>query len=213
MGATAAIGMATAKVGSGIAGAYSKSKAQAAEGEYQSGQIEHNARFQAFQAADAVARGEKTAVKAQQATKSLIGSQRVALAAQGIDIESGSALQVQEESAAIGAEEVLNIRNNAWREAWGYRSAQADMITQAKLTKISSKFAAKRTILTAGLQAVGDVSTSYYQYDQFNKLSKASGSTTNIYTAGNAPATPTATPNSSFQFRLSGAPNVPRRRP
>lgn len=80
------------------------------------------------QADDAIARGAEEEAKFRAGVKKLKGSQRVALASQGIDINTGSALAVQEETEVLSELDALTIRNNARREAWGFK-------TQGQLTR------------------------------------------------------------------------------
>jgi hypothetical protein len=161
--------MAVSSLGT-FASAYSQSKAQRAEGDFNASIYESNARLQALQAEDAIIRGDKEAVKAKQAAKRLIGSQRAAMGAQGIDLESGSALDIQQETASLGAEEALNIKNNAWREAWGYRSQEADYKARAKYAKITGRSTAKNTLLTGGLTVAKNLAT--YSYMNKNRGSE-----------------------------------------
>jgi hypothetical protein len=137
-----------------LSSANASAKAQRAEGDFQASIYESNARIQALMAEDAIIRGDKEAVKAKQLAKRIIGSQRAAMGAQGIDLESGSALDIQEETASLGAEEALNIRNNAWREAWGYRAQGSEYLSRASFAKITGKNTSKNTLLTGGLSAL-----------------------------------------------------------
>lgn len=147
MGATGAL--AALQLSSG----YSQAQAIEAEGDYQQSIYNINARFADVQAEDAIKRGDKEAIQLKKQAKKLIGSQRVALAAQGIDIESGSALEVQEDTAALAADDVMTIKNNAWKEAWGYRVQAFDFRNRGEFAKLSAKNKARNTLLTSGIQA------------------------------------------------------------
>lgn len=160
MGATAAIIGASAIMTG--ATAYSQSRAQKAEGAYQSQMYEANSRIANIQAEDAIMRGDQEASKHKTQVKKLIGSQRASLAAQGVDINSGSALDVQADTAALGAEDEQTIKNNAWREAWGYKVQASDYLNSATFARLSSKNAAKNTILTAGMNIASDAGKGYY---------------------------------------------------
>lgn len=145
-----------------LAGAYSQSQALQAEGAASKTLANANARFSDLAADDAVIRGEKEAVRIKRDTKRLIGSQRVALAAQGIDVGSGSALDVQEDTAAFGATDAETARNNAWREAMGYKVQAADQRFRGDFAERSSRSAARSTLLTGGLQAINYGAQAYY---------------------------------------------------
>lgn len=73
------------------------------------------------QVRDSLKKGDIAVSISRQRTKKAIGSQRAALAAQGIRIDEGSARDVQLETAEIGELDAMNIRNNAAREAFGYK--------------------------------------------------------------------------------------------
>jgi len=161
-----------------FATSYMQSKAQSAEGEYNASVFESNARLEALKAEDAIIRGEKEVVKLQQARNRLIGSQRVSFGAQGIDLESGSALDIQQETRSLGAEDILNTRNNAWREAWGYRVNENNYRGKAKYSLLTAKNTAKNTILTGGLSIAKSFAYSNYlnknrsasSYDDYRAL-------------------------------------------
>lgn len=77
-------------------------------------------------AADARARGEVEAGRRQIEARRAIGAARASMAASGIALDDGSALSIQEDIAAAGELDALTIRNNAAREAFGYR-VEGDM--------------------------------------------------------------------------------------
>ena len=155
-----------------LATSYSNANAAKLEGEFQSSMYQSNARIQALMATDAINRGEKEAVKAKQAANRLIGSQRVAMGAQGIDLESGSALDIQAETASLGAQDALTIRNNAWREAWGYRTAENEYTSRAKYAQITGTSKSRNTILTGGLSIAKNLA--YASYLSSNRGSTSS---------------------------------------
>ena len=142
---------------------FSQAKAQASEGAFNASIYESNARIKEIMAADSIRRGKVEAKKAKQAANRLIGSQRVALGAQGIDVESGSALDIQEETAALGADDARVIENNAWREAWGLRASAVDYSGKAKFERITSKNKSKNTILTGGLTIAKNLAYGAYR--------------------------------------------------
>lgn len=76
------------------------------------------------------------AVKEQAAgrrTAGVIGAQRAVAAAHGLDVNSGSPALLQEDAAALGHLDALTIRNNADREAYGYRSQATNFGAQEGL--------------------------------------------------------------------------------
>ena len=157
---------------SSIGTAFAQSGAQKAASIYQESVYRSNERMAEVQAADAISRGEKEAKKTLQNTRVLVGAQRAAMAAQGLDLESGSALDIQQETAGIGAMDALDIKNNAWREAWGYKVQANQYGQQAAFTKITGKNQSRTTLLTGGLSAAKDIATGYYSTQEKNELAK-----------------------------------------
>ncbi len=139
-------------------GAFEQSEAAKQQGEYQRRAYEMNARIAGEAAEDAILRGDKAAQAHKGKVKSLIGSQRAALAAQGIDVGSGSALDIQVDSAGLGAMDELTIKNNAWREAYGLRTQAVQSLSQARYAESAASNTSRNTLLTGGLQMMD-----YYQ--------------------------------------------------
>lgn len=98
-------------------------------------------------AQDALQRGEIESDEQRQQTGQLIGAQRAGFAGNGIDVNSGSAGQVQNDSAALGELDALTLANNAAREAYGYRVQAQDQRQQGKLAKYQGKMNAVGSIL------------------------------------------------------------------
>jgi len=90
-------------------------------GKKQDEQAQFNAAIAEEQATDAIARGKEEEDRYRAQVRSRIGTTRAAFASQGVDVGSGSAVDVQADQAYLGELDALQIRNNAAREAWGYR--------------------------------------------------------------------------------------------
>jgi hypothetical protein len=65
----------------------------------------------------------------------MIGAQRAGIAAGNIDVGYGSAVDVQADAAHLGELDALTIRNNAQREAWGFKVEAIDTRQRAKITR------------------------------------------------------------------------------
>lgn len=122
--------------------------------EFEARQLDLNRDLAAFQAEDAIRRGDKEAVAKQKQTKQLIGAQKVALAASGVEIDSGSALDIMEDTAAIGASDVMTIKNNAWREAWGYKVQANNLKGQSEFSRIAGANASRNTLAAGNMNAL-----------------------------------------------------------
>lgn len=109
------------------------------QGKYQQKVANVNAGISERAAADAILRGSLEADEQRKQTQQVIGSQRVAFAANGIDVNTGTAGQIQNDSAALGELDALTIANNAAREAYGYQVQAMDQRQQGKLARYSGK--------------------------------------------------------------------------
>ncbi len=151
MGSAAGIMNAGAAAGS----AYSESEALKAQGDYQRSQSEINARNSDSLARESIKRGEAAANVSRNKTKATAASQKAALAAQGIKIEAGtSAAETISDTNTIGAVEEMNIKTNAWREAWGYNVQANNDRATGDMAYIGSRGAATQTLLAGGMRAM-----------------------------------------------------------
>lgn len=139
--------------------AYSESQAIRAQSDYQAQQLDFNSKLAELQAKQSEIIGKKESDENKVKIKQLIGKQRAALAAQGIEVNADSALALQLDTAEQGALDSLTIRNNAFLEATGYRIQSIDLAGQAQQTRISGKASARNTLLTGGISALSSFSS------------------------------------------------------
>lgn len=163
MAATAVLAM------SQLGGAYAQSEMMRGQGElaranaeFEATQQEINSRFAEVRATEIIEQGDQAAKEHQQKVRQSVGTQRAILAAQGIDIDVGTAADIQEDTAEIGALDATRIKNNAWREAFGYKQESIRGKFQAGLTRSAGRFqqsqynfGAQNTLLTGGIRAIG----------------------------------------------------------
>jgi hypothetical protein len=132
MGAIAPVlSIAATLVGAGISaiGAEQQAKANAAAANYNA-QVAKNASIFAQQ------QGVVEAEKQQREAAMVIGKDRAAAAASGIDVNSGSPLDIQADNYVTGKLNEATALNNASRNAWGYatQSNLYGMEAQSDLT-------------------------------------------------------------------------------
>jgi len=101
--------------------AYTQAKNQQAALQAEAQVQQNNATLAGWQADDAIARGETAANTALLKGAQVKGSARATLAANGVALEGGSAQAVLNDTDYITAVDVAQLRDNAAREAWGYR--------------------------------------------------------------------------------------------
>lgn len=131
--------------------------AQAQQANYMAQVARNNQTIAERNAALALQQGETQATQRQQKTAQMIGSQRAALASQGADINSGSPLDVQTDTARAGAYGVANDRYNANLNAYKFHLAAAnqeaaanDYATQAANARARTSARINQTLLGGG---------------------------------------------------------------
>lgn len=113
-----------------------------------------NASIAEQQATDALSRGQVDEERFRQGVRALIGSQRAGFASQGVDVGSGSALATQADASYLGELDALTIRNNAAREAWGYKVQAQDARMGGQYQAQAANAQAVSTVV-GGVGAVG----------------------------------------------------------
>jgi hypothetical protein len=104
------------------------------EGAFNSSMLTSNSAFKNQTAQETINAGDTSADWQRVRTGQDIGTQRTTQAANGIDVNSGSAAQLQDDTAMIGELDALTIANNAAREAYGYRvQAKQDRLNAAQV--------------------------------------------------------------------------------
>ena len=71
-------------------------------------------------------------------TRAAVGGIKAAQAANGVDVNSGSAKDVQQTQSMLGALDALTIRSNAARQAFGFQQEAVSNEAQAKLDKTAA---------------------------------------------------------------------------
>lgn len=127
--------LATAVVGTGIAGygAIQQGNAAQSAADYQAQVATNNATIADQNAKSAVAAGNAQAEQQRMKTNAIIGAQVAAQASSGLDTGSGSPLDVRTSTKELGELDVLTIRNNAARQAYGYQSQSNSFAAQSGL--------------------------------------------------------------------------------
>jgi len=117
------------------------------QGAFQAAMAEQNATYKEAAAQDAEKRGAVEADRYRRQVGQLIGTQRSGFAANGIDVNSGTAAEIQDDTAAFGEFDALTIANNAAREAWGYRVGAQNDLMNGRMAQSNAKSAATGSIL------------------------------------------------------------------
>lgn len=106
----------------------------------QAAELRTNAIYLNRAANDAIARGRTESDLQRVQTQQLIGTQRVAQAASGGEVNTGTNAIIQQDTAQLGELDALTISNNAAREAYGYQvQASSNMSNAATVQKAGQK--------------------------------------------------------------------------
>lgn len=109
----------------------------------------NNAQVAKANAHAATQAGEVSAFNSMLRTRAQVGQTKAAQAASGIDVNSGSALQVQQSERVLGMLDALTIRSNAARAAYGYESEAMSDLARARLLKQRGKLSRIRGFMDA----------------------------------------------------------------
>ncbi|MBA1159337.1 virion core protein, T7 gp14 family [Microvirga mediterraneensis] len=155
----------------GAVGAIQQGNAAAASAKYNAAVNENNNVLAQRAAEDARKRGEQEAQEHNRRVSALRGKQTAAMAANGVDLTSGSPLNVTADTAQLGALDVLTIRNNTEREALGYEAQGMNFRAEANLNRMQAKSARQAGMIGA----VGSVVSGFGQVaDKWYKMGPSS---------------------------------------
>lgn len=108
-----------------------------------------NARIAAIMAEDTEQRGLIAEERHRGQVRQLIGKQRAAIGGKNL-VLSGTPLDLLLDTAQLGEEDALQLRENAFIEALGIRTQGAQALRQGKNASKQALFSAAGTLLTGG---------------------------------------------------------------
>jgi len=155
-----------ASAATGLASSIQQAGLLRAQGRLESAVSDRNARFASLQAEDAIKRGEIEVGRYGQQVRQIQSDQTVAAAAQGLDPTAGSPAEISEDTGRIGALDMLTIRNNAAREAFGYEVEASEHRGRSRMARKGSKLAGRSTLITGGLSFLREAAQAGYVYDK-----------------------------------------------
>jgi hypothetical protein len=138
----------------GLVGDGVKAGGQVYQGWKDKATAKENEQLAGFQADDAILRGTIEETRYRREIARTLGAQKAAFGSRNVAV-SGTALDLLGDTAAMGEEEVQTIRNNAAREAWGYRNQANEASRWGANQKRNAYGSAAGTLLTSGAQAYG----------------------------------------------------------
>jgi hypothetical protein len=151
-------------------GAVAQGRAANKQATYQAAVERNNAQIATWQAADAVDRGRIEEQNQRLKVARLAGTQRTAFASSGVELGSGSPLDVLMDTQQLGELDALTIRSNAEREAYGYRTQSSNLTAQSGLTRMAGRNAQQASYISAGSSLLSTAGTVGDRYMTYKKL-------------------------------------------
>lgn len=142
-------------VGGDALAASTTAGAQAAQGKSAQEAAEFNARMLEARATDAIERGEFQAARVRVASKGAVSGQRASYAAQGVQVDTGSAADVSADTIDQAEQDIHQTKINAWRESWGLKTQAEGERQQGAYARMAGEQGAANTMLVGGLRVLG----------------------------------------------------------
>jgi hypothetical protein len=147
------ISLAGAAIGAG--GALFKGFASSSMYGYQAQIAQMNAQIARQNSAYESALGETQAQQSGMKTRAIIAETKAGQGASGLDLTSGTSVEVRASEAELGAEDQSMIRSNAARRAYGYEVQASQDVAQANLDKAASSNSIISGLFDAGSSILG----------------------------------------------------------
>jgi hypothetical protein len=120
------------------------------QAKYQTKVASNNALSAKYAADDATARGAVEEQQQRNKTRAIMGQQRAALAANGMDATTGTGSQLLTDAAGFGEYDALTVRNNAMKQAYGLNLQSDNLLSEGKAAKAAGYNTAAGSLLTGG---------------------------------------------------------------
>jgi hypothetical protein len=149
----------------GAMGAYKSAAGQKAALQYQASVAESNATIAEEQARFAMMNGQKEEQAQRLKMAALLGDQKAVAAANGVDVHSGSPVELMATTKTIGEGDAFTIRDNAARMAWAYRQKARGFQNESAMD-LSTADAMNPWMSGVGalLSSAGTVADKWYRY-------------------------------------------------
>lgn len=165
-------GLVMSLIGTGVSiySSYQEGKAQEQYYTYQAKQDEKNAKIAENNALRERQAGIEDARQQRIKTLQAIGSQQTAMAKNGIDVTSGSAVDLIEDTRAMGELDALNILTNSERTAQNYLQQADNFTSQSYLNQLAGKNAYKTGIYNSIGSGISGIGSSMQGLGNLNKV-------------------------------------------
>lgn len=140
-------------------GGISDSNAIKQQTEFSKDQLLLNQQVAEIQSKQAEEVGQFEASVSENRTASIVGEQKVSQASSGIDVNTGTAKQVQEQTAEVGAKDVQEIHNNAAMSAWGFKVKSLNLGSEATQAGLAGNTRANASLFSGESAMFGNTLT------------------------------------------------------
>lgn len=163
------VAAAAAVIGGGVGayGAIESGNAAASAASYQNQVAQNNAIIANQNAQQATAAGEAQVTQSQLKTAATIGAIKTDQAASGLDVNSGSNVDVQSSAKELGELDALTIRNAAARQAYGYQTQSMSDVASGQLLSAQSSQDLTAGMFGAGGSILGGVGSAANDYGKY----------------------------------------------
>lgn len=165
--ANSSIGWGATSTGLNAAGSLLSGIGAGQQAGYQAGVAQNNAAIENANAQATLVAGQVQESQSKLRTGEIIGQQKAAQGANGLDVNVGSAAEVRQSTANIGAMDAALIHYNASRAAFGQEQQAANYTAQAALDKKAASGDVLSGVFKAGtsiLSGASSISGKYAQY-------------------------------------------------
>lgn len=152
--------------------AYEQGQAASKASAYNAKIAANNAQIATQNAQYAGAEGEANTAAAELKNRAQVGAIKTAQAANGVDVNSGSAVNVRSSQAELGELNALNIRANAARQAYGYETQSMSATAQQQLDTSASQNENTESYLAGAGSFLGSASSAanFAKYSSQNNI-------------------------------------------
>lgn len=168
--------------GAQLFGAEAEADAIRQKAQYESDQLELNAKMSELNASDVLYASGRQLGEVEKYRRSLRAQQQSVLASSNLDTTFGSAAAIQMETETLANLDAITVENNAWREAWGFRFEALQHRKAAALTMITGEKQSSATLLGGALGAATTLAKGAYTIASGAKGSDPGGTPSKNFT-------------------------------
>ena len=146
-----------ASAGMSAIGAYQSVQGQKAQLQYQSQVDANNAKIAEWQANEAKNKGDEEAAKIRRQAEQVKGAQRTSMAARGLDLNEGTAQELQDQTDFFSMYDQNTVKRNASNEAWAARQQAGNFTSSSQAKAATAK--SMSPLMSATTSLLGSAAT------------------------------------------------------